>query len=47
MMGIGQLLPKRVHHVRILPHHQIQKNPLRSEKALHPLLRPTRQERNK
>ena len=47
MIGVGQLLPHRVHQVGILPHREIQKDPLRGKEALYALLRPTRQERNK
>src|SRR5208282_4680174 len=47
MIGIGQLLSERVHQACILPHREIQEDPLRGKKTLNALLRPTRQKRNK
>jgi hypothetical protein len=41
VMRIGQLLPHSMHYVRILPHHEVQQNPLRREQTLNPLLCPT------
>ena len=42
VIRVGQLLPHRVHDACILPHDQIQEDPLRSEETLYALLRPTR-----
>src|ERR1700758_4486259 len=45
------MLSQSMHNACILPHHEVQENPLRGKETLHPLLRPalrpTRQVRNK
>ena len=47
VLRIGQLLPHRVHDACILPHGEIQEDPLRSKETLYALLGPTGKKRNK
>jgi hypothetical protein len=41
VLGIGQLLPHRLHDAGILPHGEIQEDPLRSKETLYALLGPS------
>src|SRR5690242_12258543 len=47
VMRVRPLLPQDMHHVRILPHGEVQKGAGRGEEALNPLLPPARQSGNK
>jgi integrase len=47
MMRIRKLLPHGVHHAGILPHGQVDQDPLCREQCLRPLLRPTRKQRER
>jgi hypothetical protein len=46
MMRIRQLLPQSMHDIGVLPHRQIQQNPLGRKQALRSLPRPAGKNRN-